>query len=331
MQKPLHNFLILFVIGAALCFVIAIEAQVIVIPKVPPNQTITVGNQNSAPRQISQQINTSFNNPNNLPLSPASSSFAVAQNFTLRNGLKWNFGGKSQNGWFIYQPLITDLIEVDANADANAFAQGVARWQRRAGLFPNGIVDETTLGAMFKTWQSNRVYTLETATPNQLIQAPISDFYDPTRAADLLYVERETYNAYKKMVRAAVADKSLKLGANTSGELASTESFMKIVSAFRSPEYQAKLRRASPNSGRAGLALKSVHSSGRALDIYVGGEPVTTKDFNRAIQINTPVYRWLVKNAGKFGFKPYFYEPWHWEYAPETNNKIPPATVTESN
>ena len=24
---------------------------------------------------------------------------------------------------------------------------------------------------------------------------------------------------------------------------------------------------------------------------------------------------WLVQNADKFGFRPYFYEPWHWEYA----------------
>ena len=25
-------------------------------------------------------------------------------------------------------------------------------------------------------------------------------------------------------------------------------------------------------------------------------------------------YRWLVANAGRFGFVPYVYEPWHWEY-----------------
>jgi LAS superfamily LD-carboxypeptidase LdcB len=46
----------------------------------------------------------------------------------------------------------------------------------------------------------------------------------------------------------------------------------------------------------------------------VGGEPVNTKDENRALQTHGPVYRWLVKNASSFGFRPYFYEPWHWEY-----------------
>ncbi|HZH32789.1 MAG TPA: hypothetical protein VEY11_18625 [Pyrinomonadaceae bacterium] len=25
-------------------------------------------------------------------------------------------------------------------------------------------------------------------------------------------------------------------------------------------------------------------------------------------------YRWPVRNAERFGFRPYFYEPWHWEY-----------------
>ena len=43
-------------------------------------------------------------------------------------------------------------------------------------------------------------------------------------------------------------------------------------------------------------------------------EPVSTKDDNRAIQTQSKAYRWLVKNAGRFGFRPYFYEPWHWEY-----------------
>ncbi len=101
---------------------------------------------------------------------------------------------------------------------------------------------------------------------------------------------------------------------------------MKIVSAFRSREYQARLRRESPGSGRAGLATNSPHFTGRALDIYVGGEPVITLDSNRAIQIQTPVYKWLVKNAERYGFFPYFYEPWHWEYIPESLRK-PAAPV----
>ena len=64
----------------------------------------------------------------------------------------------------------------------------------------------------------------------------------------------------------------------------------------------------------AGLAVNSPHFTGRALDLYVGGEPVDTRDSNRAVQVQTPVYQWLVLNADRFGFRPYCYEPWHWEY-----------------
>ena len=50
------------------------------------------------------------------------------------------------------------------------------------------------------------------------------------------------------------------------------------------------------------------------LDLYVGGSPVDTKDSNRAIQVKTPVYQLARAQRGTFGFRPYFYEPWHWEY-----------------
>ncbi len=116
------------------------------------------------------------------------------------------------------------------------------------------------------------------------------------------------------MVAAATKNKTLNLRATSSGELALEEKYLKIISAFRSREYQAKLRKQSPDSGRAGLAVNSPHFTGRALDLYVGGDPVETKDSNRALQTETHAYRWLVRNAAGFGFCPYFYEPWHWEY-----------------
>lgn len=96
------------------------------------------------------------------------------------------------------------------------------------------------------------------------------------------------------MIAAAAADLSL----------ATSEKFLKIISACRSPAYQAQLRRQSPNAGRAGLARHSPHFTGRALDLYVGGEPISTRDDNRALQTQTKVYRWLVKNDGNFGFFP---------------------------
>jgi LAS superfamily LD-carboxypeptidase LdcB len=238
---------------------------------------------------------------------------AGKRNGLLSRELNWTLGSKQQRGWYIYLPLIQRLIDTKRDSASPQFAAAVAAWQRKSALKPSGILDEETLYAMIKTWQEVRLKDRTPAQPAQLITAPIADFYDPTRAEELRQVERQTYAAYKRMVAAAVADRSLGL-AHTRGELASGEKYLKIVSAFRSREYQEKLRRESPNSGSAGLAVNSPHFTGRALDLYVGGEPVDTQDSNRALQVQTRVYLWLVRNAERFGFRPYCYEPWHWEY-----------------
>ncbi|MDX6612883.1 MAG: zinc D-Ala-D-Ala carboxypeptidase [Blastocatellia bacterium] len=249
---------------------------------------------------------------------PATSSPFIAaakRNASLRYDLNWAFGGKPQRGWYLYIRLINRLLDTDRDAGSEGFARHVARWQEKQGLAASGVLDEETLFKMIAEWQGKRLKDRTPAQPDQLLTAPISDFYDPTREEALRLVERQTYAAYKQMVRAALKEKSLGLahGADK-GELAATEKYLKIISSFRSREYQEKLRRESPGSGGAGLAVNSPHFTGRALDIYVGGDPVDTKDSNRAVQVQTPVYRWLVRNAERFGFVPYCYEPWHWEY-----------------
>ena len=246
--------------------------------------------------------------------SKSTNAAAANTNAQLRTDLNWTFGGKPQRGWYIYTPLINRLINTRHDSDSRQFASAVGRWQKKAGLRPGGILDEETLYAMIKTWQEARLKDRSVASPDQLLIAPISDFYDPTRAEELRQVERKTYAAYKRMVAAAVAERSLGLAHNSRGELAPGEKYLKIISAFRSREYQDKLRRESPNSGPAGLAVNSPHFTGRALDVYVGGEPVDTRDSNRALQVQTRVYQWLVRNAERYGFRPYCYEPWHWEY-----------------
>lgn len=239
---------------------------------------------------------------------------ATAQNLLLRTDLTWEFGRKSQRGWYLYDLLIGKTLNISPVASSNDFASAIAAWQQRKGLSPNGVLDETSWMALVMQWQANRLKDKTPATPDQLVIAPTSDFYDPARLDELRQVERTTYAAYKAMVAAAIADPALKLAHTSANDLAPEEKFFKIISSFRSREYQEKLRRESPNAGSAGLAVNSPHFTGRALDIYVGGDPVDTKDANRAIQVNTPVYKWLVKNAERFGFRPYFYEPWHWEY-----------------
>jgi LAS superfamily LD-carboxypeptidase LdcB len=222
----------------------------------------------------------------------------------LRNGLNWSFGGKPQRGWYLYDLLISKTLDTNDDPLTGDFAEEVADWQKKRGLRADGVLDEDALMALVSQWQGARLKNRAPAQPDQLMTAPPADFYDPGRAAELRQVEPSAYAAYKEMLAAAAADL----------KLTPTSKYLKIVSSYRSREYQDQLRANSPNSGRAGLAVNSPHFTGRALDIYVGGSPVDTKDSNRAIQVNTPAYKWLVHNAERFGFRPYFYEPWHWEY-----------------
>jgi zinc D-Ala-D-Ala carboxypeptidase len=235
---------------------------------------------------------------------PDSFVAAAAQNATLKNELTWTFGGKQQQGWYLYDLLIGKTLNTHHDSTTTEFAAALAAWQKKTRLRADGVLDENSLMRMISQWQSNRLKDRTYATPDQLLTAPPSDFYDPGRAAELRQVERNTYAAYKEMIAAAGADRALHLSPR----------YLKIVSAFRPREYQDQLRQKSPNAGSAGLAVNSPHFTGRALDLYVGGDPVDTKDSNRAIQVDTPAYRWLVRNAERFGFRPYFYEPWHWEY-----------------
>jgi LAS superfamily LD-carboxypeptidase LdcB len=239
---------------------------------------------------------------------------AAARNAQLRNELKWVFGSKQQRGWYLYAPLLSRLLDTNRDSASDEFAGAMARWQEKSGLTPSGVLDDQSLYKIIAEWQGKRLKNRTPAQAHQLITAPSSDFYDPARLDELRQVERETYDAYKRMVAAAIKEKSLRLAHVGDKALAPSEKYLKIISAFRSRQYQEKLRRETPNAGSAGLAVNSPHFTGRALDLYVGGDPVETRDSNRAIQVQTPVYQWLVKNAHRYGFQPYFYEPWHWEF-----------------
>lgn len=254
--------------------------------------------------------------PKATPSASGFSAFTLAatRNTELQNNLGWAFGGKSQRGWAIYTPLIANLVGCE-NDVAGELAMCVSAWQQENGIDSTGVLDSDTWTRMVTTFQSQRMKRQPAASEDQLVTIPVSDCYDPSRPEELRKADRESFAAYKRMVAAAAADRSLGLALTADGQLAEGEKYFKIVSAFRSREYQDQLRRQSPNSGRAGLAVNSPHNTGRAFDLYVGGEPVSTKDENRALQTRTPAYRWLVKNAARFGFRPYFYEPWHWEYA----------------
>src|SRR5438876_1016136 len=119
------------------------------------------------------------------PASPAK------RNALLSTELNWTFGGKPQRGWYLYKPLISRLLNTKNDVACDGFASALARWQKKSGLMPSGVLDEETLYVMIAVWQDARLKDRSPAQPSQLLTAPISDFYDPTRAEELRQVERE--------------------------------------------------------------------------------------------------------------------------------------------
>jgi len=273
------------------------------------------GQSPQAPQKSESLVKPTVLTPNSNTVRPgAPLAEASVQNTLFRNELTWTFGSKQQHGWYLYDSLIGQTLKIGFDASSPDFASTIAGWQRQRNLAATGVLDENSWMALVAQWQGNRLKDKTPATPEQLLTAPSSDFFDPERLPELRQVEKSTYAAYRQMLAAAIADPTLKLAHASPNDLAAAEKYFKIISSFRSREYQEKLRRESPGAGTAGLAINSPHFTGRALDLYVGGDPVDTRDSNRAIQVNTPAYRWLVRNAERFGFRPYFYEPWHWEY-----------------
>jgi len=161
-------------------------------------------------------------------------------------------GGKQQRGWYLYRSLIDRLLGIQDDVTSEGFASALAQWQHKSGVEPTGILDEESFYAMVSQWQEDRLKDRTPAQPEQLVIALLSDFYDPTRLEELRQVERETYAAYKRMVAAAIADRSLGL-ASSAGGLSPEEKYLKIMSSFRTREYQEQLRRESPHAGRADL------------------------------------------------------------------------------
>lgn len=103
---------------------------------------------------------------------------------------------------------------------------------------------------------------------------------------------------------------------------------LEIVSAFRDVEEQAQIIRDKQARGMAIEAILTLsappgyseHHTGRAVDINTPGCEAREEPFE-----DTDAFRWLVENAGRFGFAlsyprgnalGFIYEPWHWFYQP---------------
>ena len=136
---------------------------------------------------------------------------------------------------------------------------------------------------------------------------------------DLTEIGKDIYNRSQRLRSAAAA--AWHVIQNSAAE-ANVE--IAVVSAFRSPEYQAQLIQRQLDRGesideiltRVAAPGFSEHHSGCALDLTTPGFEAVEQEFE-----DSAAFVWLVENAATFGFYMTYprdndygviYEPWHW-------------------
>jgi hypothetical protein len=224
--------------------------------------------------------------------------------------------GREERGWATYAPKIEHEIGTRCAADSAGFADALARWQRRRGLAPSGVMTVATFAVMKDDWQARRPFVELRATgacpapprARDLAEAKPSEGYE----GKLVELRKSALAAYRRMVAAA-----------RHGEpaLAAKPKLLTLFSAYRSPAYDAARCAHDHNCQGVVRAACSAHRTGLAFDIVLDtapGFPVdSSADANRLAMVNGLAYRWLVANAGAYGFVNYPFEPWHWEWTGE--------------
>jgi LAS superfamily LD-carboxypeptidase LdcB len=123
------------------------------------------------------------------------------------------------------------------------------------------------------------------------------------------------------LARPAALQAYRRMVAQARRQLSLPPQILTIASAFRPPAEEAA-RCADGGCGTAAKARCSAHRTGLAMDLYLGSEPgrepFSSDQNERAYESATAAYRWMVVHAGDFGFVPYPFEPWHWEWTGES-------------
>lgn len=245
----------------------------------------------------------------------AGPQLAAAANALSLDRLAWSPFGRPEIGWRVYGPLTGKEIGSDCPPSLPGFAARLAEWQNARRLAGAGVMTSATLGAMRNLWQSRRPFVALSriacpAAPPlaSLAQASRSESY----GGKVILLRPRALAAYRAMAAAARA---------RSAAFAADHRLLTIFSAFRSPAYDDARCALEGNCQGVTRAACSAHRTGLAVDLYLdatpGVAPDSSEDANRAALARSPAYRWLVLNAGKFGFVNYPFEPWHWEWTGE--------------
>ncbi len=242
-------------------------------------------------------------------------SVAAARNGASLSSLAWAPFGRLEIGWAIYQPLIAHEIGSTCSVASSGFAARLAGWQRAHGLAATGVMDMASFARFKLVWQGRRPFVAASraacpAPPaeSSLARASPAESY----GGKVIVLRPAALAAYRRMVAAARADMPA---------MNADRRLLTIFSAYRSPQYDDARCARQGNCQGITRATCSAHRTGLAIDVYLesapGQMPDLSDDANRLAISRSSAYRWLVANAGRFGFVNYAFEPWHWEWVGE--------------
>ncbi len=240
---------------------------------------------------------------------------AAARNAADIDTLDWTPYGPAEAGWRIYAPHVAVEIASNCAYESPGFANALAGWQKAHGRPPTGIMDQDTFSLMKVRWHLQRPFVILSrhgACPS----APDATLLTTARPDEVygakpIELRADALAAFRRMVAdARAADPAI----------ARDRQALLIFSGYRSPienDLTCLLNGGCDNVTRAPC---SAHRTGLAFDIVVGAAPGgrvdSTENSNRLVQSQSPSYRWLVRNAHRYGFVNYVFEPWHWEWSP---------------
>lgn len=238
--------------------------------------------------------------------------------------MEWTPFGPTEWGWETYLPLIQAELNTRCAPGTPGFAAALSKFQQLYGLPATGVFDAATFTVFRGVWQERRPFVMarvrdECPDPPPIAQLGFLSAEEEHADRLTRLLRRDALQAWRAMAAAAREEVP---------EIAADPELLQIFSGFRDPEADAARCAAQNNCDGLRRAVCSPHRTGTAIDIYVGqivGLGVdNTSPPSRLHMSRGPAYRWLVRNARRFGFVPYVYEPWHWEYVSPTGGYVEP-------
>jgi hypothetical protein len=221
--------------------------------------------------------------------------------------------GVDEIGWRHYAPAIAREIGTDCAPDTAAFAVALAAWQKTHALVPHGAVTPGTFEKLKPIWQERRPFLAVRADGVCPAPPPAEEL------ADLPAADSTHFKTVQMRRDAAAAFSAMHAAAAAALKLKPEDETLAAFSAYRSPAYDDERCRTEGGCDGVARATCSAHRTGTAVDLVLPSLPGLSVDasvaVNRTRQTSSAAYRWLLVNAGRFGFVNYAYEPWHWEWA----------------